>query len=70
MSSSNNTTPTSISCTEVVHRDCAARLIAQMLNDRYTKGWLLDRIIDHMHADTLVYYFRIDPKRDSRLPGF
>ncbi len=35
-------------CTEVVYRDMDADQLAHMLEVRYTSGWQVDRIIDHM----------------------
>lgn len=60
-----------LSCTEIVHKDGDPSEIAAMLNDRFAKGWILDRIIDHMLPERMkggvvppklmVYYFRLDP---------
>lgn len=59
---------TDFNCTEIVHEKGDAREIAAMLNNRLVKGWVLDRIIDHMmpnngfggvtQARVVVYYFK------------
>ncbi len=61
-----------LSCTEIVYKDGNPSEIAAMLNDRFAKGWILDRIIDHMLPERMkggvvppklmVYYFRLDPE--------
>ena len=55
-------------CTEIVHEKGNAQEIANMLNNRLSKGWELDRVLDHMMPDRgfggplrsrlVIYYFK------------
>lgn len=55
-------------CTEIVHEKGGAQEIATMLNDRLSKGWVLDRVLDHMMPShgfggpprprLVIYYFK------------
>ena len=55
-------------CTEIVHEKGDAREITTMLNNRLFKGWVLDRVLDHMMPSNefggaprprlVIYYFK------------